>query len=137
VTIFRRKSLPSDLQGPYEEFGCVLAEVERAKEALTEVMPTTRMPGRPVPEALAEFEERLARARDAMPGWRRLETESEWTACRSGIDEALARARRLRENAPDLAGFEGLIWTVEQLLDPLEPFRSAATRFRSLRVAAR
>ena len=137
MTFFRRKRLPADLEGPYEVFGDVLAEVEPAKEALTEVMPTTRLPGRPLPDALAEFEERLGRARMVMPGWRRTETESEWVACAHGIDEALGRVVRLREDAPDLGGFEGLIWAVESLLDPLEPFTSAAERFRSLRVAAR
>jgi hypothetical protein len=72
-----------------------------------------------------------------MPGWRRAETETEWRACTAGIDEALTRARRLRQDAPDLGGFEGLIWAIERLLDPLEPFTGAAERFRSLRVPAR
>ena len=54
-----------------------------------------------------------------------------------GIPEALERARRFRESAPDLAGFEGLIWAVEDLLDPLEPFQAAAECFRSLRVSVR
>jgi len=89
------------------------------------------------PDALAEFEERLATARQTMPAWRRPETEAEWAACAAGIDEALLRARRLREEAPDLGGFEGLIWNVENLLDPLDPFEAAVERFRSLRVVVR
>jgi hypothetical protein len=137
VTIFRRKRLPASLEAPAESFERVLAEVEPAKRALTDVMPTTRLPGRPLLDALAEFEERLGRARELMPGWRRPETEPEWTACHDGLAEALDRARRLREDAPDPGGFEGLIWTVEHLLDPLEPFRKAADRFRSLRVVRR
>jgi hypothetical protein len=137
VIFFRRKRLPPDLEEPYEAFERVLAEIEPAKEALTDVMPTTRLPGRPMPDALAEFEARLERGREAMPGWRRSETEAEWVACAQGIDEALERAVRLREDAPDLGGFEGLIGAVESLLDPLEPFSSAADRFRSLRVPAR
>ena len=135
MTLFHRKRLPPELEAPFETFERVLAEVEPAKEALTEAMPTTRLPGRPLPDALAEFEERLGRARDAMSGWRRNETEREWTACAAGIEQATARAVRLREHAPDLGGFEGLIWAVESLLDPLEPFRAAAERFRSLKVA--
>jgi hypothetical protein len=137
VKVFRRKRLPLDLEEPFEAFERVLAEIEPAKQALTEVMPTTRMPGRPLPDALSEFTDRLDRARLAMPAWRRPETERAWSACAAGIDEALGRARRLREDAPDLGGFEGLIWAVESLLDPLEPFREAAERFRSLRVAVR
>lgn len=135
--VFRRKRLPPDLAEAFEAFERVLAEIEPAKHALTEVMPTTRMPGRPLPDALSEFTDRLERARRAMLGWRRPETEEAWSECAAGIDEALGRVRRLREDAPDLGGFEGLIWAVESLIDPLEPFREAADRFRSLRVAVR
>jgi hypothetical protein len=135
--VFRRKRLPAELEPSQETFERVLGEVEPAKQALTEVMPTTRLPGRPLSDALAEFEERLGCARGAMAAWRRPEVEQEWVACFAGIDEALERARRLREGAPDLGGFEGLIWAVENLLDPLEPFEAAVERFRSLRVAVR
>ncbi len=135
--LLRRKRLPDELQAAHASFERVLAEIEPAKEALTEVMPTTRLPGRPLPDALAEFEDRLRSAALVMPAWRRDETESVWTECDGGIAEALERARRLREDAPDLGGFEGLIWAVEMLLDPLEPFRAAAERFRSLRVSTR
>ncbi|MGH2541072.1 MAG: hypothetical protein ACRDGK_11165, partial [Actinomycetota bacterium] len=72
-----------------------------------------------------------------MPAWKSPPIEREWSACEAGISAALTRARRFREEAPDLAGFEGLIWAVEEMLDPLEPFRAAAERFRSLRVPAR
>jgi hypothetical protein len=137
VIVFRRKRLPEALAPAYEAFERVLGEVEPAKQSLTEVMPTTRLPGRPLPDALAEFEERLATAREAMRAWRRPETEPEWAACAAGIDEALSRAGRLRVEAPDLGGFEGLIGTVEHLLDPLDPFEAAAERFRSLRVMGR
>ena len=134
---FRRKRLPPALEEPFEAFERVLAEIEPAKQALTEVMPTTRMPGRSLPDALSEFSDRLERARGIMPGWRRPETEEAWTSCAAGIDDALARATRLREDAPDPGGFEGLIWVVESLFDPLEPFLEAEERFRSLRVPAR
>lgn len=132
-----RKRLPAALEGPFESFSLVLAQIEPAKATLTHVMPTTRMPGTPLPDALAEFEQGLLTARKMMPQWRRGELEDVWSACNEGIDEALDRARRLREEAPDLGGFEGLIWAVEQLLAPLEPFADAATRFRSLRVRTR
>jgi hypothetical protein len=137
MSIFRRKRLPAELVEPHEAFEAVLAEIEPAKEALTEVMPTTRMPGRPLPDALAEFEERLARAHEGMPAWRSPRVEPEWQACARGVDEARARAARFREDAPELGGFEGLIWAVETLLDPLEPFAEAADRFRSMRVSGR
>ena len=137
MSVFRRKRLPPDLVEVHEVFEAVLGEIEPAKEALAEVMPTTRMPGRPMPDALAEFEERLERAHRKMPAWRSPQVEAEWEACARGVDEARARAARFREEAPDLGGFEGLIWAVETLIDPLEPFAAAAERFRSLRVPVR
>ncbi|HEY6566686.1 MAG TPA: hypothetical protein VI341_04125 [Actinomycetota bacterium] len=133
--IWRRKRLPAELAGPFESFTAVLAEIEPAKRALTMVMPTTRLPGTPLPDALFEFEAGIGRAQVLMPDWRVAPVDTEWVACDAGLTEGLERARRLREEAPDLGGFEGLIWAVERLLDPLEPFEAAATRFRSLRVA--
>ena len=130
--ILRRKRLPSALRASFVGFRRVLAEIEPAKTALTEVMPTTRMPGRSLPDALLEFEGGLARGVELMPGWRVNEVESEWNACGRGLAEALARAERFREEAPELGGFEGLIWAVEELLGPLEPFADAAERFREL-----
>ena len=130
--IFRRARLPPSLRVPFSAFRAVLAEIEPAKAALTEVMPTTRMPGRSLPDALIEFEGGLARGVELMPDWRANEVESEWIACERGLRDARDRARRLREEAPELGGFEGLIWAVEELLDPLEPFAEAARRFREL-----
>lgn len=130
--MLRRERLPPELEAPFAAFRRVLDQIEPAKAALTEVMPTTRMPGRSLPDALLGFEERVGRARTLMPSWRAGAVESAWVACDQGIDETLRRARRLREEAPELGGFEGLIWAVEELLGPLEVFASAAARFREL-----
>jgi len=40
---------------------------------------------------------------------------------------------RLLERETDPPGFEALLGTVEQLMDPLDPFAAAEERFRSLR----
>jgi hypothetical protein len=135
--IFRRRRLPEPLRASAAVFDDVLAEVEPAKAAITSVMPSTRMPGRPLPDALMEFESRLAHARELMPGWRRPETERAWSACEAGLAESAERARRFREEAPDLGGFEGLIWAVEHLMDPLDAFAVAAARFQDLRTSRR
>jgi len=132
--IFRRRRLPSELEAPHVAFLQVLAEVEPAKEALTDCMPTTRMPGRPLPDALIEYESHVERAAALMSGWRCGATELVWQGCAAGLADALALARRLREEAPDLGGFEGLLGTVESLFDPLQPFEDAARRFDTLRV---
>ena len=126
--IFRRRRVPPELEAPHAAFLDVLAEVETAKEALTD------LPGRPLPDALIEYESHVERAAALMPGWRCGATEQVWQGCASGLDDALALARRLREEAPDLGGFEGLLGTVESLFDPLQPFEDAAKRFDALKV---
>ncbi|MGZ5349985.1 MAG: hypothetical protein ACXWZU_07210 [Actinomycetota bacterium] len=131
--MFRRRRLPPELEPVRDAFDAVLTEVEPAKAALADCMPTTRLPGRPLPDALAEYEDHLERARALMPPWRHLELETEWLACDAGLVDALALARRLREEAPQLGGFEGLLGAVESLMDPLDPFEAAAERFRALR----
>jgi hypothetical protein len=128
----RRRSVPPELARASAAFDEVLSEVEPAKRALTEVMPATRLPGRPLPDALLEFESRIARAMQLMPGWRLPDLEDAWRRCGEGLSESIERSRRLREEAPDLGGFEGLLWAVEGLLAPLEPFEMAADRFREL-----
>jgi hypothetical protein len=132
--ILRRKRLPAELDEALSAFTAVLAEVEPGKAALTEVMPTTRLPGRPLAEALSVFEEHLARADELMVGWRRRELAGAWDACEAGIAEARRRAAELRTDAPDLGGFEGLVWAVGELIAPLEAFEGAARRFHELRV---
>jgi hypothetical protein len=116
--IGRRKALPPELAPAHEAFLEVLAQVE---------------PGRPFVDALLVLEERLGRAREMMPSWRRAEIEEEWVACDEGLERCLDLARRLREDAPELGGFEGLLGAIQDLLDPLDPFEAAAARFASLR----
>jgi hypothetical protein len=131
--MFRRKAVPEDLRSSLDGLRAVVAEVEAAKAVMTATVPSTRLPGTPLAEAIVEFEERLAGALELMPRWRAPEVEVEWLGCEVGIEESLARARRLREDPPDLGGFEGLIWVVDQVLAPLEAFEAAAERFRTLR----
>ena len=130
--ILRRKPSSPEVLASFAGFRDVLEHLEPAKAALTEVMPKTRLPGRPLPDALAEFEQGVERAEAQMPGWRSPSLEPEWLACERGLVEARERARRLREDAPELGGFEGVIWAVEELLAPLDGFAAAAERFRQL-----
>jgi hypothetical protein len=131
--ILRRRHLPHELVEPFERFVAVVELVEPAKAALTEVIPTTRLPGRPLSDAILVFETGLVAAQGAMPGWRVAEVEALWETCATGLAEALRRARRFAEDPPELAGFEGLVWAVGELLAPLEPFEAAAERFGRLR----
>lgn len=131
--MFRRKRLPADLDPSLENLRAVVVEVEAAKRAMTGTVPSTRSAGTPLAEGILELEQRLTAAQELMPTWRHADVEAEWVACDAGIREALERARRLREDPPELGGFEGLIWAVDQLLAPLEVFEAAAERFRTLR----
>ena len=129
----RRRRLPAELEEPYRAFADVVAIVERSKLGLTKVVPTTRLPGVPLTEALLGFEAMLREASDLMPSWRCAPTDEAWIAADEGLREALRRAERLREEAPDLGSFEELIWAVDELLAPLEGFETGVERFRSLR----
>lgn len=126
-----RRSLPAELRPVRVAFEDVLAILEPAKARLTQVVPTTRVPGRPLDEAAREYGQALDAASAGMPAWRYPDVEDVWRACDAGIREARDRVEALA-GEPD--GFEALIWAVERLLDPLEPFAEAARRFADLRV---
>jgi hypothetical protein len=131
--VSRRRSLPPELAKPFNAFARVLRSIGEAKEELTAAMPTTRLPGRPLAEAIAGFESALDRAEADMPAWRAPVLEEAWAAASSGIELARRRVEELRRDAPDPQGFEGLIWVVSRVLDPLDDVEAAADRFRSLR----
>jgi hypothetical protein len=130
--MFRRKVLPEELVTAEGAFQAVLAELEPAKAALAEVMPGTRLPGRPLDDALEEFTSRLTRALALMPGWRRTPLEAEWTACENGLEQSIVLARGIGRGS-EPAGFTSLLGLVQALLDPLDPFHEAEVAFRSLR----
>ena len=57
-----------------------IIEVEAGKDAMTSTVPTTRLPGMPLPDALIELEEHLGRAKELMPAWRHPDVEDAWLA---------------------------------------------------------
>jgi hypothetical protein len=129
----RRKRLPENLRAPARAFDDLVPVLERAKAALTDAVPGTRLPGRPLGEALWAFESDLLDVRDGMEGWRAAEVEAQWAAASAGLAESLALAHRLRTEGSEPEGFERLIGVVGDLLAPLEAFEAAAARFRELR----
>jgi len=135
--ILRRKTIPEELQPAFESFGATLRIIDEAMDCLTAVMPSTRLPGRPLADALAEFETLLRSARHEMEAWNAPEVASEWRAAERSIARSQDLARQLREEASVPEGFESLLSTVGALLDPLDAFGAAAVRFRELRAAGR
>jgi hypothetical protein len=132
--MFRRRRLPPDLQDAFDAFSSVVASVERGTAALTESVPSTRFGGRPLVDTLLEFEEALGEAVARMPAWRRPEVEDAWVRADAGLQTALERAERVRTEAPDPDGFEGLIGLIGNLLAPLEVVGDAVDAFTALRV---
>jgi hypothetical protein len=130
--ILRRRRLPEQLEEPARAFDELVPVLERAKAALTESVPGTRLPGRPLAETLWEFESRLREVEEGMESWRAPEVEEQWAAASRGLDAALALAERLRIEAKAPLGFEGLVGVIGDLLAPLEAFEAAAARFREL-----
>jgi hypothetical protein len=131
--ILRRKRLPDHLEAPSRALDELIPSLERARAALTESVPGTRLPGRPLAETLSEFEEGLCEVRGLMDGWRAQEVERAWLDASAGLDEALGLAERVRTEGAPPQGFEGLIGLIGDLLTPLDAFERAAVRFRELR----
>ncbi len=131
--MFRRKRLPEDLRAPFQAFEAVAEALDRAKDALTAAVPATRVPGRPLADALLGFEDGLAEVRSGMAAWWAPEVEMEWRACDEGLAEASRRAEHLRIEADAPIGFEALIGAIGDLVEPLDRFEAAAERFRKLR----
>jgi hypothetical protein len=127
------RRLPERLRPSFDAFRVAAEHVEAAKGGLTDAVPSTRLPGRPLAEALLVFEDELGAAAEAMPGWRVPETADAWDACSAALAVALAAAERMRLEAESPAGFEALIGTIGGLLAPLDAFGTAAERFRDLR----
>ncbi len=132
----RRAELPAELLAPYDAFLAVLEELEPAKAAVVDAVPGARLPGRPWRDAVTEYRDRLDRSATLMPTWRCSPLEEAWEACDRGVVAGLERARLLLAAEEDPTGFEGLLGTVERLLDPLDPFAEAEVRFRNLRQRA-
>jgi hypothetical protein len=130
--VLRRRRLPEHLRVPHEAFLLILREVEAAKETVVAAVPTARLPGRPLADALLEFDERLADAETGMPEWLHRDVQAEWRACADGLTEARRRGERFRLGGHGLA-FDATVFALQDLIAPLEPFEAAAHRFRSLR----
>jgi hypothetical protein len=96
-------------------------------------VPHTRLPGRPLAESLAEYEQELREVRRGMDEWRTPEVEDVWRGASEGLDDAASMAERVRTGASAPEGFEQLIGLIGELLEPLDAFRAAADRFRDLR----
>lgn len=131
--IGRKKELPPELEPAFRAFTEVVEAIEPAKAAVADVLPGTRLPGRPLNDALVEYRAGIERAGHGMAAWRRPEVEDEWRACEAGLRAARAGAAALVGHEDEPEGFEALLGTVQGLIEPLDPFVAAAERFRSLR----
>jgi hypothetical protein len=129
--MLRRRRLPAELAPVVRSFEDTLRLVEGAKEAVVDAVPRGRNPGRSLADALLEFDERVREAGASLDAWWHPSVAERWNDCRRGIDQALARAERLRLDAPEFS-FDQLTFTVQDLIAPLEPFEAAMEAFRTL-----
>lgn len=120
----------------YRAFAAVAARLERAKEDLLRAIPAARAPGVPLAEALLAFRQGLDEAAEEMDGWRDPVVEGEWARCADGVARARAAEERLRLSSPPLA-HDALLFAIQDLIAPLEPFEDAARRFEEARAPAR
>ena len=127
-----RRALPHDLAEAERAFHRVLDALEPAKRALTDAMPGTRLPGAPLPGAVAAFVEGVDEAGRGMAAWRRPQLDPVWFACDAGLRAARSRAEAIVAGA-EVAGFDGVLAAVSSMLDALEPFADAERAFRDLR----
>jgi hypothetical protein len=128
-----RRRVPEDVAGSLRAFGAVVPALDRARSALTASVPSTRLPGRPLAEALLEYEGALDEIAAGMDAWRAAVVEEVWVRCDRSLIEARRLAERVRTRAPAPDGFQGLIGLIGDLLAPLDAFDDAAERFRELR----
>ena len=137
IARFGRRRLPGHLIEAASAFQALIPSLDAARSALTSSVPGTRLPGRPLAETVLAFEGYLAEVRERMPRWRTEEVDDVWLGADDGLAEALALAERVRTDPPQIAGFEGLIGLIDDLLAPLDAFAVAAERFRDLKRARR
>jgi hypothetical protein len=110
----RREPVDPALEG-------ILTAVEAAKDGLVAAVPSPRgAPGRPLAEAVAAFEDGLRDARSRLDGWTGGRDDVR-RSCMEAIDGSLARAERLRLDAPTL-DYEGLVAVLGDLIAPLDAF---------------
>jgi hypothetical protein len=125
----RRGRVPPDAVLVWRAFEAVAERIEAGKAALVGAVPTARVEGRPVADALSEFEDELRAGRERMDAWRRSEHQSLWAACRDGLEDAVRLAEGARLQAPSL-DFESLVDLIGRLLEPLDPFAEAERRLK-------
>jgi hypothetical protein len=119
-----RRRAPPDAALVRRAFEATLERVEAAKASLVAAVPTARVEGRPLADAVLGFEGELRAALSGMDAWRRNEHERLWRNCRDGIGDALRRAERARLGAPAL-DFEALVDLIGEMMAPLDPFAEA------------
>lgn len=128
-----RRRVPEDVARSLRAFEAIVPALDRARSALTASVPSTRLPGRPLAEALLEFEEALDEIAAGMDAWRAPDVGEVWLRCDRAVLEARRLAERVRTEAPRPAGFESLIALIGDLLAPLDAFDDASERLRELR----
>jgi hypothetical protein len=120
MPLFGRREPDPTVAAARAAFDQVAVHVDAAQRALLTAIPTSRDPGIPLAQALAEFGRHLARATEALEDWPGVpEGAHEGTKCSEALAAARGEAERLRLG-PEPSGFEALNARVGDVLHPLE-----------------
>jgi hypothetical protein len=129
----RRVRASQQVEEAFARFLPCLELVEQAKESLAAAAPGGRALGIPLAEALARFEGGLKEAGQAVSAWRTAGAEEAWQLCAAALQESSRRAEALRlGEAP--TGYDQLYTVLADLMEPLEAFAFALSRFHELGV---
>jgi hypothetical protein len=113
-----------------DAFRRTVAHVEEAKLSLASAAPSGRSEGRPLAQAVAEYEHWLVVASRSLVFWPS-PLEAELAACRRALEEAARRSERLRlEESPH--GYEELYGLLAELMEPLDAFTGAQERVEAM-----
>ena len=132
--MFRRKQLPSSLQGPYQAFSEQVMQIEQARDALMSCLPVGRVDPAPVPVGLDLLRDTLADVRGRMDEWKVPDLAEQWRGCADAIEESVGNMPRAHMVAETSTELEELLGAVEDVDEPLGyAFQQAELRWRRLR----
>lgn len=132
--MLRRKTMPPDLQPPWEAFSAQAQRLQDARRVVLSCLPVGRVEPAPVAVGLDLLVDELTAVEGELPAWRVEEVEETWQGCLEAIAEARAAVPNAKQVAATTAELEELLGAVADVLEPLgDAFSAAERRWLSLR----
>lgn len=125
--------MPTPLVEPWTAFRQQAERVENARRALLGCLPVGRVDPAPIPVGLDLLRDELHAVRHDLHRWRIGPVEEHWRACDAAITDALGHIEPARRTAAGTDELEVLLDAVTDVVEPLDVWRDAERRWRSLR----